>query len=78
MLLDVARAKGKERLDVPYAITADDLDEAAEFGKVVVGTQMGPVPMAIYTTAAYQVPLVAIVQQSLSDVIFPDMVKRAR
>jgi len=45
---------------------------------VVVGTQMGPVPMAIYTTAHYQVPLVNIVQTSLSDVIFPDLVKRAQ
>jgi O-antigen/teichoic acid export membrane protein len=54
------------------------LNKANDFGKVVVSTQMGPVPLAIYTTAAYQVPLVAIVQQSLSDVIFPDMVKRAQ
>jgi O-antigen/teichoic acid export membrane protein len=54
------------------------LNKANDFGKVVVGTQLGPVPMAIYTTAAYQVPLVNIVQTSLSDVIFPDMVKRAK
>jgi kynurenine formamidase len=37
VLLDVARAKGKERLDIPYAITGDDLDEACELGKVTVG-----------------------------------------
>ena len=54
------------------------LNKANDFGRVVVGTQMGPVPLAIYTTAAYQVPLVNIVQTSLSDVIFPDMVKRAQ
>src|SRR5262245_56723443 len=42
------------------------LNKANEFGRVVVGTQMGPVPMAIYTTAHYQVPLVNIVQTSLS------------
>ena len=54
------------------------LNKANEFGRVVVGTQMGPVPMAIYTTAHYQVPLVNIVQTSLSDVIFPDLVKRAQ
>jgi O-antigen/teichoic acid export membrane protein len=54
------------------------LNKANEFGRVVVGSVMGPVPLAIYTTAAYQVPLVSIVQTSLSDVIFPDMVKRAQ
>ena len=54
------------------------LNKANDFGKVVVGMQLGPVPLALYMTAAYQVPLVSIVQQSLSDVIFPDMVKRSR
>ena len=54
------------------------LNKANEFGRVVVGTVMGPVPLAIYSTAAYQVPLVNIVQTSLSDVIFPDLVKRAK
>jgi kynurenine formamidase len=34
VLLDVARAQGRERLEAGYPITADDLDEAAEFGKV--------------------------------------------
>ncbi|HKA82962.1 MAG TPA: cyclase family protein [Acidimicrobiales bacterium] len=37
VLLDVARAKGMERLDVPYAITGDDLDAACELGRVTVG-----------------------------------------
>jgi len=36
VLLDVARAKGLERLDGGYAITADDLDRACELGKVDV------------------------------------------
>ncbi|MEO8016325.1 MAG: oligosaccharide flippase family protein [Pseudomonadota bacterium] len=49
-----------------------------DFGKVVVANQLGPVPLAIYTTAAYQVPLVNIVQGALADVIFPDMVKRSK
>ena len=54
------------------------LNKANEFGRVVVGSVLGPVPLAIYSTAAYQVPLVNIVQTSLSDVIFPDLVKRAQ
>lgn len=36
VLLDVARAKGLDRLEAGYAITGDDLDEASEFGKVAV------------------------------------------
>jgi O-antigen/teichoic acid export membrane protein len=54
------------------------LFKANDFGKVVVANQLGPVPLAIYTTAAYQVPLVNIVQGALADVIFPDMVKRSQ
>jgi O-antigen/teichoic acid export membrane protein len=65
------------RLVAPLGV-GSILNKANDFGKVVVGMQLGPVPLALYTTAAYQVPLVSIVQQSLSDVIFPDMVKRAR
>lgn len=36
VLLDVARAKGLDELPPAYAITADDLDAAAELGKVEV------------------------------------------
>ncbi len=54
------------------------LNKANDFGRVVVGTVLGPVPLAIYSTAHYQVPVVNIVQTSLSDVIFPDLVKRAQ
>lgn len=36
VLLDVARAKGLDRLEGGYAITGDDLDAAAELGKVTV------------------------------------------
>ena len=39
---------------------------------------LGPVPLAIYSTAHYQMPLVNIVQTSMSDVIFPDIIKRAQ
>ncbi|MFG3498065.1 cyclase family protein [Streptomyces sp. NPDC047928] len=36
VLLDVARAKGVERLPGGHAVTPEDLDEAAEFGGVTV------------------------------------------
>jgi hypothetical protein len=36
VLLDVARAKGVDMLDIPYAITGADLDEACELGKLNV------------------------------------------
>ena len=65
------------RLVTPLAL-GSMLNKANEFGRVVVGSVMGPVPLAIYTTAAYQIPLVSIVQTSLSDVIFPDLVKRGQ
>ena len=36
VLLDVARAKGVDRLEPGYTVTADDLDAAAELAKVTV------------------------------------------
>jgi len=36
VLLDVARAKGVDRLDKGYPITAEDLDAACDFGKVTL------------------------------------------
>ncbi|RII11770.1 putative cyclase [Streptomyces sp. YIM 130001] len=36
VLLDVARAKGVERLPSNHAVTPEDLDEAAEFGRLTV------------------------------------------
>jgi kynurenine formamidase len=36
VLLDVARARGVERLDPNYPVRAEDLDAAAEFGKVEI------------------------------------------
>ncbi len=65
------------RLVAPLAL-GSILNKANDFGRVVVGLNLGPVPLAIYATAAYQVPLVNIVQTSLTDVIFPDMIKRAQ
>ncbi|MBS1848699.1 MAG: cyclase family protein [Actinobacteria bacterium] len=37
VLLDVARTKGVERLDASYAVTPEDLDEAADAARVTVG-----------------------------------------
>jgi O-antigen/teichoic acid export membrane protein len=75
--LDGAAMREQIRLVTPLG-AGSVLYKLNDFGKVVVGNQMGPVPLAIYTTAAYQVPLVNIVQGALADVIFPDMVKRSQ
>lgn len=74
---DGAALREQIRLVAPLGL-GSVLYKANDFGKVVVGNQLGAVPMAIYTTAAYQVPLVNIVQGALADVIFPDMVKRSQ
>jgi O-antigen/teichoic acid export membrane protein len=74
---DRAALREQVRLVAPLGL-GSILNKLNEFGRVVVGSVMGPVPLAIYTTAHYQVPLVNIVQTSLSDVIFPDLVKRAQ
>jgi O-antigen/teichoic acid export membrane protein len=74
---DAAAMREQIRLVAPLG-AGSVLYKLNDFGKVVVGNQMGPVPLAIYTTAAYQVPVVNIVQGALADVIFPDMVKRSQ
>ncbi|HEY6126441.1 MAG TPA: oligosaccharide flippase family protein [Steroidobacteraceae bacterium] len=74
---DAAAMREQIRLVAPLG-AGSVLYKANDFGKVVVANQMGPVPLAIYTTAAYQVPLVNIVQGALADAIFPDMVKRSK
>ena len=74
---DAAAMREQIRLVAPLG-AGSVLYKLNDFGKVVVANQMGPVPLAIYTTAAYQVPLVNIVQGALADVIFPDMVKRSK
>jgi len=74
---DAAAMREQVRLVAPLG-AGSVLYKMNDFGKVVVANQMGPVPLAIYTTAAYQVPLVNIVQGALADVIFPDMVKRSQ
>jgi O-antigen/teichoic acid export membrane protein len=74
---DSAAMREQIRLVAPLG-AGSVLYKMNDFGKVVVANQMGPVPLAIYTTAAYQVPLVNIVQGALADVIFPDMVKRSQ
>lgn len=38
VLLDVARAKGLDRLPADHAVSPEDLDEAAEFGRVTVAS----------------------------------------
>jgi O-antigen/teichoic acid export membrane protein len=74
---DQAAMSEQVRLVAPLGL-GSVLYKLNDFGKVVVANQMGPVPLALYTTAAYQVPLVNIVQGALADVIFPDMVKRSQ
>lgn len=47
------------------------------FGKLLVAGSLGPAPLAIYSIAAYQVPVLTVLKSALSEVIFPDMVQRS-
>lgn len=46
-------------------------------GQLAISTQLGVVALAIYTIGAYQIPILQIVRGSISDSIFPDMVRQA-
>ncbi len=45
------------------------------FGSIFVATYFGAASLAIYTIGLYQIPVLNIIRSSVSDVIFPDMVK---
>lgn len=46
-------------------------------GQLAISTQLGVVALAIYTIGSYQVPILRIIRGSISDAIFPDMVREA-
>jgi O-antigen/teichoic acid export membrane protein len=46
-------------------------------GKILVSSRLGAQPLAIFVTAAYQVPIMTIIKTALADVVFPDMVARS-
>jgi len=47
-----------------------------QFGSLFVANIFGPVALAIYTIGLYQIPVISIVRSAISDVIFPEMVKK--
>jgi len=47
-----------------------------QFGGLFVANIFGPVSLAIYTIGLYQIPVISIVRSAISDVIFPEMVKK--
>ncbi len=60
---------------VGIAVLVASLNE--NVGKLLVGSVLGPTALAIFTTAAYQIPVLTILKSALGDVIFPDMVQRS-
>jgi O-antigen/teichoic acid export membrane protein len=66
------------RFVVPFGIGTALYGLNDNVGKILVSRWLGPELLAVYTIAAYQIPLVAIFNQTVTDVVFPDMVKRSK
>jgi O-antigen/teichoic acid export membrane protein len=67
----------KEQLLFASPIGAATLAQyaARNAGKIFVGAAMGPAALAYYAVASYLLPLVRVVGSSISEVVFPELVR---
>jgi len=68
-------AKHQISFIAPFAIGILFQSLNLRFGSVFVATYFGAASLSIYTIGLYQIPVLNIIRSSVSDVIFPDMVK---
>ncbi len=63
------------RFVVPLGSAAVILYFNNEISKVIVSSQLGPIALAMYAIGSRQVPFTGIIRASVSDVIFPEIVR---
>ena len=61
---------------VPLGIGAVILHFNRQVGQFLISARMGPEALALFSIGCTQVPVMVIIRQSLSDVIFPELVER--
>jgi len=61
---------------VPLGIGAVILHFNRQIGQFLISARMGAEALALFSIGCTQVPVMAIVRQSLSDVVFPELVER--
>jgi O-antigen/teichoic acid export membrane protein len=70
---DVVRAQ--MRFIVPLGAAAVVLYFNNEISKVIVSTQLGAIALAMYSVGSRQIPFTGIIRASVSDVVFPEIVR---
>ena len=70
---DVVRAQ--MRFIVPLGAAAVVLYFNNEISKVIVSAQLGAIALAMYSVGSRQIPFTGIIRASVSDVVFPEIVR---
>ena len=73
--LDLHVVKAQMRFVVPLGAAAVILYFNNEISKVIISSQLGAVALAMYANGSRQIPLTSIVRASVSDVVFPEIVR---
>jgi O-antigen/teichoic acid export membrane protein len=73
--IDIPRTKEQLRFAGPIGFAALMQQGSRHVGKLFIGSMVGPAALAYYAVASYPMPIVRIIRGSISDVVFPEMVR---
>lgn len=73
--LDTVRIKEQLFFAGPVGIAALMQQGSRHVGKLFVGSVLGPAALAYYAVASYLLPMVRVLRSSISDVVFPELVR---
>lgn len=72
---DTNLALEQVRFSVPVGFATIIQQGSRNLGKLYIGAVLGPAALALYAVGSYLIPLVRVVQSSLSQVVFPELVR---
>lgn len=73
--LDTARVREQLGFAGPVGLSALMQQSSRNFGKLFIGSVLGPAALAYYAVASYLLPMVRVIRGSIADVVFPELVR---
>jgi O-antigen/teichoic acid export membrane protein len=73
--IDLGVLRSQLHFIVPLGVASVMLYFNNDISKVIISSQLGPVALAMYAIGSKQIPITGIIRASVSDVIFPQIVK---